>query len=334
MTLPDLSTRLECAIDRFEMFDVDGSRSLAIVIKQRFQYGLRGAVDRVPGAQVEPVDVPWPDGQSAMYPSDLFLRKASTDVVVAGSAVAPGPVKSLDVMVRVGPVHKTLRVFGERVWYGGVTGMKPGDPAPFERLPLMWEHAYGGMDISDPDKAVQEPRNPVGRGVACHASTLDGQPVPRIEDPNHLIHRAGNKPPPAGIAALAPHFEPRRGFAGTFDQRWQDERMPLFPLDFDERFNQVAHPDLITPQPLIGGEPVQLLNLGAPVAADFALPRLVFQVDAYTSDGMTGHRPMLDTVVLMPDERRFDLVWRTALPLRYGPARIREIRIYEKRMLR
>ena len=48
---------------------------------------------RIPGAQVRLVDEPWePEAEksSIRYPSDLFLRKPSTDVVVVGSAVAPG----------------------------------------------------------------------------------------------------------------------------------------------------------------------------------------------------------------------------------------------------
>jgi hypothetical protein len=39
---------------------------------------------------------------------------------------------------------------------------------------------------------------------------------------------------------------------------------------------------------------------------------------------------VLDTVVLLPDERSLDLAWRTAVPLRTGSAQIRELRIYEK----
>lgn len=333
MTLPAISTRLDCAIDRFEMFDVDGSRSFGVVIKQRFQWGSRGEIDRTPGATVELVDVPWPDGESTMIPSDLFLRKPSTDVVVAGSAAAPGPVEALDVAVRVGPVRKALRVFGPRVWQRSVGGVRPSEPMTFERLPLMWEHAYGGMDVSDPENAVVEPQNPVGRGVASAPESLEGALAPAIEEPGDLIRGARSKPRPAGVAALAPHFEPRRGLAGTFDQRWQDERSPLFPEDFDERFNQVAHPDLITPAPLVGGEPVQLLNLGEPGAVEFRLPRLIFQLDAYADTGVSGHRPVLDTVFLMPDRQSVDLAWRCSLPMRAGSAQIRELRIYEKRIV-
>lgn len=333
MTLPVISSRVTGALDRFELFDEDGSRSIAVVLKQRFAWNARGVVRRVDGAQVEPVDVPWPDAETPMIPADLCLRKPGTDVVVAGHAVAPQPVSSLDVHVRVGPVSRSLRVFGPRVWYDDGWTVKPSDPARFERAPLTWENAFGGMDTSDPERAVVDHRNPAGRGLVCDPESLEGQPVPQVEDPRDLIESAKSRPKPAGVAACPSHFEPRRSYAGTFDQRWQDTRSPLFPVDYDARFQQVAVPELVTPTPLIGREPVRLLNLGRPGAVELQLPRLAFQVDAYTDRGTTSHRPALDTIVFLPDEECFDMVWRTALPVRRPPQRVREVLVYEKRIV-
>lgn len=333
MSLPRISTRLDATIDMFELFELDGRRALALVIKQRFVWDDAGQLERTEGTTVNPVDVPWPDAMSPMYPSDLFLRKPSTDVVVAGTAVADRPAETLDVHVTVGPVAKSLRVFGPRVWYRGISGMSPTPPERFERLPLMWEHARGGMDVSDPAKVVDEPRNPFGTGIAGDPATLNHEPVPQIEDPRDLIRHARTKTEPAGVAALGPTFEQRRKYAGTFDQRWQDERMPLLPLDFDERFNQVAHPELITPEPLRGGEPIRLLNLGRPGPTKLVLPRIVYQVDARTERETKGFRPVLDTVVLMPDERALDLAFRVAIPMRRSPNDVRELLVYEKRVL-
>lgn len=188
------------------------------------------------------------------------------------------------------------------------------------------------MDVEDPERVADEPRNPCGIGVTSDPAKLQHKPVPRIEDPRELIESARTRPPPAGVGALGPHFEPRRSRAGTFDQRWQDERMPLLPLDFDERFNQVAHHDLIAPE-LRGGEPIRLWNLGKPGPTEAVLPRIVYQVDARTDRGIEGYRPVLDTVILMPDEGALDLVHRIAIPNRRPPHRPRELRVYEKRVL-
>ncbi len=333
MSLPEISARLDATIDLFELYDRD-TLSCVVVIKQRFTWDDRGRLARSDGATIRAVDEPWPDAESPMFPGDLFVRKPSTDVVVVGHAVSARPTAELDVHVRVGAMERSLRVFGPRVWYRSLGGMAPTPPQSFERLPLMWEHAFGGMDVSDPKRAIDEPRNPYGTGLAIDSATLEHAPAPRIEDPQDLIQNARSRPAPAGVAALPPHAEPRRRFSGTYDQRWQDERMPLFPIDFDERFNQVAAPGLVAPRPLAGDEPIQLFTLGRPGPTKLVPPRLVFQVDARTDRGVVGHRPVLDTVLILADERALEVVHRIAIPLQPPPALVRELRVYEKRVRR
>jgi hypothetical protein len=89
--------------------------------------------------------------------------------------------------VRLGPVRKALRVFGQRVWYRGAASLALTAPEPFESLPLRWEYAYGGFDDSDPAHPIEEPRNPVGCGVTRHGASLVNEAAPRIEDPDNLI---------------------------------------------------------------------------------------------------------------------------------------------------
>src|SRR5690606_1156027 len=121
-----------------------------------------GAVSRAGGAEIRIADEPWdpdaPETSSIKYPSDLCLRKPSTDVVVVGSAMAPyrQAVRELDVRVRVGPVQKALRVVGPRAWYRAAVGrMKLTEPQPFESTTLKWEHAWGGADYeSDPQRPI------------------------------------------------------------------------------------------------------------------------------------------------------------------------------------
>jgi len=243
------------------------------------------------------------------------------------------PVKELDVWVRVGPVSKRLKVFGTRVWYPGVLGMTLSAAQPFQELPLRWEYAYGGMDTSNPERAAHEPRNPLGRGVAADPSTLKHQPGPQIEDPEILISSSRARPAPAGVGAIGPQFEPRLRYAGTYDDRWQKERMPLPPLDFDERHNQVAAPGLICPSYLRGGEPVELVGLHEEGPLQFELPKWAFYVGSWTAQGEQEHRPVLDTVLLEPNMRSFELTWRACVPVPKRARELASITVFEKEWL-
>src|SRR3712207_9360361 len=69
----------------------------------------------------------------------------------------------MDVRVSVGPASKTVRVFGDRVWDAGPAGAATKWVAPFERMPLVWERAFGGADQTDRGPTA-DPRNPVGTG--------------------------------------------------------------------------------------------------------------------------------------------------------------------------
>jgi len=50
----------------------------------------------------------------------------------------------IDVAFRVGPMTKAVRVFGDRRWRRGVSDLGPSSPEPFDRIPLVYERAFGG----------------------------------------------------------------------------------------------------------------------------------------------------------------------------------------------
>lgn len=337
MDAPPLHTATTATVEAIPYYDLDGATVAIVVIKERFEAHPNGATSRLGDAEIRPVDVPWdedePETSSIRYPSDVCLAKPSTDVIVAGSAMGRGrPVVSdLEVLVRVGPVEKKLLVLGPHVWERGLAGVSPSTPEPFESLPLRWEYAYGGSDFTEGEKPLEEPRNPVGCGVARSSSELIGQPAPRIEDPDDLTRSKRTRPAPAGVGPIMRHWEPRRSYVGTIDERWMEERMPLPPLDQDPRFNQAAAPQMVTPHPLRGGENVVVVNMNDQAPLGFELPMLRFGVVSSTStDGRLAYRPMLDTVILEPNERRFEMTWRSIVRI---PRRSRDldfIEVYEK----
>jgi len=315
-------------------YALDGTMVAVVMIKAAFHVNLARGVVRAGDAEVRLVDEPWdekaPETSSIRLPSDLVLMKPSTDVVVAAHAMAEGgaEARSLDVLVRVGPVERALRVHGLRVWYRGTVGLALTPPQPFTSVPLRWELTWGGSDLSDPQRPLEEPRNPVGRGVVRQVQDLIDKAGPQIDDPSSP---AGSRQPvPAGVGPLGRHWAPRRQYVGTYDEKWMRTRMPLPPLDFDPRFNQMAPPELITPAPLRGGELVQLLNLNAAGAMQFTLPRLAFFVGARTDDEMVEARPVMDTLLLLPNERRFEMTWRACVPLPKRNTKLRYVQVHEK----
>ncbi|MBX3184459.1 MAG: DUF2169 domain-containing protein [Polyangiaceae bacterium] len=279
-------------------------------------------------------DVPWgkPEIASIAYPADVCLRKPGTDVIVVGTAHAPdaAPTPSFDVLVRVGALSKALKIFGLRVWEKGGSGLS--EARPLTQLDLKYDLAWGGLDDTDPERVVEESRNPVGMGCVRDGNQLTHQAAPQIEDPAFPIKHFKTAPPPAGVGAIGRNYEPRRQYAGTYDEAWQELRAPLLPADFDDRFNSCASPGLCSPVPLRGGESVQLLNLlpGGGVTS-FNLPRAALEID-FEVDGREPLtvRPMLDTVLIdvlavSPDKPlAVEMVWRahTLAPRRMKDSRV------------
>jgi hypothetical protein len=205
-------------------------------------------------------------------------------------------------------------------------------PEPFEKIPLIYERAFGGWDRShaDPDKHTFESRNPVGTGFRSkHGKWEDGIRLPNLEDPKNPTRNYGDAPPPAGFGFTSPDWQPRASFAGTYDNKWMNERMPLLPLDFDRRFFNAASPGLIAPGYLKGDEAVSIENASPSGTISFNLPgvpppecrvQLVRNRDERVQTN-------LDTIIINTDENVVLLIWRGCLAVRNGPHDVVSIQI-------
>lgn len=316
----DLKNTTPFAAERVVLQDVAGRDVLVVVLKATYNYSPDGVLS-VAEQQVPIVfaDEPYgePGASSVRYESDLALRKVGADVVLIGNAHAPAgaTVSELDVSVSVGSVQRSLRVFGDRYWRRTLGFPSISAPKPFEQMPLTYERAFGGRDCSAEDPAYheQESRNPVGVGLIAAKSgqPLEGVPLPNIEDAQDLIRNPQDRPAPAGVGFLGRHWQPRVGFAGTYDDAWKVERAPLLPDDFDDRYFNGAHPSLVAPGFFVGGEGVALVNCSADGPVRFVLPRLVPKITALgwlgAATPMAAH---CDTLTIEPDLRRISMVWR------------------------
>jgi hypothetical protein len=300
--------------------DTDGVETLYVVVRATF--ALVGSALTIAERQrpIRLVDEYSgdPARSSLAHAGEMHLLKPSTDVVLLGDAWAPKarPVSECDVTLQVGAVRKVVRVFGDREWKGALGGTA-SSPMPFTRMPLVYERAFGGVIELDPEtkRAKIEPRNPAGVGFARRGK--QGEPasrqLPNIEDPAHLITQPSDTPPPAGFGYIAPSWEPRRSCAGTYDEAWRKTRAPYLPKDFNPRFFNVAHPDLVCRRYLEGGEPVEIVNASPTGVLRFRLPLCQLGADARIAGRIERPALRLEAVVLEPNDCMVGLLWRGAV---------------------
>ena len=311
--------------------DRNGAEVWLVVVKASFDILADGSTAVSP-VQPAPLRVPEHHGEpgrsSIRYEADFVLTKATTDVLVVGHAHVPhgGMVRELDVGLRVGRMQKVLRVFGDRIWQSG----RPGEPQPFATMPLVYERAFGGVDVRSPEPGRDwDWRNPVGCGWAIAASHLHGLPVPNIEAPDRLIRSWDERPAPAGFGPVASHWQPRAALAGTYDADWEARRQPLLPVDCEDRFFQCAPADQQCAQFLTGGEAVTLLHLSPHGRLDFLLPVIALSMESRFADGerRAHEAPKLHSAILEPDLLRMSLVWHSALECHAKAYQLEQTRI-------
>jgi hypothetical protein len=314
--------------------DERGIDTLYVTIKATFTLGARLEVAD-PQPPVLLADEYWGEpGQSSLkYAADVHLAKPSTDIALVGQAHSPGrkPVSQLDVSLAVAGRKKVLRVYGDREWRPGFACIpaRATSPAPFATMPLVYERAFGGLHEVEGKKPeiLFEPRNPVGQGFVGKRKGRDlkGLPLPNLEDPKQPIRGPKHRPAPAAFGFIAPAWEPRKSFAGTYDDAWLKKRAPYLPKDFDPRFFNAAHPDLVTERYLEGGEKVEALNVTPGGVLKFRLPAC--QLAAVVRIAGSEETPALnlETVLIEPDDARLSLLWRGAVPCDKRALKVEEI---------
>lgn len=281
-----------------------------------------------------------PQSSSLLADTDLPHRKAATDVILFGHAYAPNqkPATKLRAAIKVGSIDKQLQVIGDRVWENAITGPVIGYAQPFLKMPITYERAYGGMDLTSENEKEHdwELRNPAGCGFSVRQSSLVDQLVPNIADASAALTHLLKTPKPAGFGPIAGHWSPRRELTGTYDEQWEKTKQPLLPDDFDEQYYQCAPKDQQVPGYLKGGELVELYNLTPSGRLQFRLPRISLSFSTHFDDGSSErHRAALHTVILRPDVPRVVVVWHTHLECHHKVLKLNQtvIRVKERIML-
>ena len=184
--------------------DKNGYEALTVVLKATFQVETGACVraeEQLPLVEADLFHGD-PATTSMKLHTDLAPWKPATDVVLLGHAYAPKPGATESVVrFRAGPVSQVAQVTGDRYWSLSLGIAKTHGPKPFERIPLTFEHAFGGVQRKDDSDAVEgaEPRNPVGRGfVEKRTKFVNGLKLPNLEDPRDLLKPPDQTDPGAG----------------------------------------------------------------------------------------------------------------------------------------
>lgn len=263
-----------------------------------------------------------PDNSSYKYEPEVAFFKPATDVVLIGHAYPRRPgQKEVIVSLQAGSLKKSVKVLGDRYWVKVLGLTRATDPESFEKIPLIYERAFGGWDRrdEDPSKHKFEPRNPVGTGFLTRSIKGDEKVrLPNLLDPGRPLRSWKDKPPPAGFGFTSPHWQPRAMLAGTYDERWEKRRKPLLPEDFDRRFFNAASAGLIAPGFFNGREQIMIENASPEGGLLFNLPGVlppecVVELRRRADEKL---QTALDTVVINTNEMIVLLIWRSNLKLK------------------
>ena len=348
--------------------------------EKRFGVGMR-----IHGAATQPDLPPEPYGLNpAQRASDEQLAQWQAECRKLREDAAIGPLvleKLLQVTGprewrKTNPLVRALSLFTMPAW--SLT-----EPAAVTSVPLCYEYAYGGenrVSVIDPaarrvpdDKRLPDrvplpttaetlaardaiahsvsPYNPIGRGFAqdwyLKATRTRSVPAPQIEAANEPVTKFGHDYAPCGLGILGRAWKSRLPLAGTYDDKWLEQRHPYLPQDFDFAYWNGAPADQQVTPHLDGDEQITLINLTPPsdhtiydaagnVVLKFRLPGHIPFVLVRFEDGRIGELPAkLDTVTinLLGDVTTAGAAPSVVCVWRATVATVPAVRVLEARML-
>ena len=248
-------------------------------------------------------------GKDAML--DMCMPKPKGEVLVVGKCFTPEgkPVPAYEVGLQIGPIDKTLYVFGDRFWKRKKGILKTiSDPRPFTEMDVSYENAFGGPDYK---------KNPLGKGhapVKIEKGTTV-HPLPNIEDPRALIDSLKKKPDPAGFGPIDLTWPQRMEKVGTYDQKWLDNLFPGLAEDIDYTYFNAAPPDQWLDGFFNGNESFEIRGMHPDKKAlQSRLPetrsRCFMNLKTDEGEQFREIKTNLDTVWLFPHAEKGIIVWR------------------------
>jgi len=254
--------------------------------------------------------------------ADYVLPKPALDVLVAGHCHAPGgrACRQFVAGLSIGDQQWTIEAHAPRRWCpASLLGWHIEPLGEVRTVPMHAAFSLGGQ--LNPERGPQTALPPKASPALQNRLRL----LPWLEDPSAPIRTPRDRPPPAGWnqwPSDAPH---RQSHAGHVDEVWRRSRAPRPPLDFNQRFHNLAAPELQLAQVPAPGTRIRLQNLSSRGRDEFAWPDVGLCLQALWHN---GHRPppvhlLPDTLLLEPTQSRFSLTWRAVLPQGEGAGGVR-----------
>ncbi len=235
--------------------------------------------------------------RSVRATSDMAPYLSRADVTLIGHAFAPSgePATMVPVRLAVFREHalldKTAHVYGDR---------KGGAPAPFEKIPLMYEKALGGVGWDD---------NPMGIGM--QAGGAPDPTAPNIVHPTEPTKGIGFGP-------ISRTWPARRRLLGKTDRKALDKPVAVLPDGFEWAYFQAAPLDQQIDF-LHGDEWVVLegIHPGVPrISSRLPSARITGIVVGLGDRGQVrGLDFHADVLRIDADEQSCSVVWRSSMPV-------------------
>jgi len=199
---------------------------------------------------------------------ETWMPKVRGELLVWGSAFSAEPTTSMEVKISCGPISRTLLVKGTRSWEKSrVLGWLPTRFESFTQMPLSWEKAVGGAELSRPyDMLGSDILERLENGEKIDLPSIEAVASAKKLGPTDALEPVCFSAMPL---AWAKH-------TGTFDMKWFSQQFPAQPSDYDwEVWNRAQPEQRLVHGFWCGGEAIYINGMmpnGSSV--DSAIPKI------------------------------------------------------------
>jgi hypothetical protein len=267
-----------------------GRLQVTVVVKATFAFAQEAPMPWVEPEAIVAGEVHYGKNpaRSTRFTTDLAPHLARADVLFTGNAHALPGSTVLSMTARLAVLRDDRALVDKRLLVR--------DPVGFEKMPIVYERAYGG---------VEWPDNPLGVGAS------PGTDEPNILDP-------ANPERTAGFGPIGRAWPARRWLLGAVSRKALEGPRAVIPDDFDWTYFQAAPADQRV-EYLRGDEWIVLegmhpteprLRMRLPGVTGHA------RIDGLGSDGARQEIDLLaDTLRIDGDKQRCTVVWRRSFPV-------------------